>query len=195
VSVDDGGAGAGRSAGSDTFRGVLVIAAAVVVGILLLSRGLADDDQTAIADEEPAAESDGGEAEGEAVAPPDGEATTPSTEPPATTPAEPPAARQPGEVSVLVLNGSGRSGEAGRGAQFFTDAGYVAADPQNAPSPGPSVIWFAEGYAAEAEAAAAALGVDAAAVVRPIDPAAPPIADLQGANLVVVAGTDGTIAF
>jgi hypothetical protein len=202
-----------RIAGAVLYRGVLVSVVAVVVGALLLNQAVVDDEVPAAAGGPPATvpvPADGSEDEGG----PDGaEAGDPGDEPgagsggegeeaapPAPAPDEDPtperpAPRPPSEVRVLVLNGSGRTGEAGRGAQFFTEAGYVAADPRNAPAPGPSAIYHAEGFAAEAAAVAEALGVDAGAVVAPIDPAAPPIDDLQGAAVVVVAGTDGTIGF
>lgn len=194
MSVEDEDEGvARRGIGPDTFRGVLVLAAAVAVGALLLAGAVVEEgSDTADAGGERTSEQSAGD--DPSTAPAGGSTTTTTTEPSPTTTA-PPSARQPAEVRVLVLNGSGRAGEAGRGTQFFVDAGYEVADPQNAPAPGPSAVLYVEGFEAEAEAAAAALGVDAAAVVRPLDPAAPPAPDLQGANLVVVAGSDGAIAF
>lgn len=197
----DSGVGLGRSAGASAARGIAVIVVAVAIGLLLLNRGLDDDEVVAGADEEPTVvEGADEEAEGEAQ-----DATTTETtvagEPTVTTAAgvttTTPAteARPAGEVTVLVLNGSGQQGAAGRGAAFFTEQGYLTADPKNALENGPSAIYYAEGFAAEADAAAAALDLDPALVLQPLDPAAPPIDDTQGAQLIVMAGTDGVISF
>lgn len=205
----DSGGGLSRSASANALRGIAVIAAAVLVGVLLLARGVPDEETVAagpddgattsedttdttdttealVTEEEPTESTDGTEVT------PD---TTGTTTPDITTTAPAAEARPPSEVRVLVLNGSGRQGEAGRGAAYFAEQGYETADPKNAESGGPSAIFFAEGYEAEAEAAAGALNLDPALVLRPLDPAAPPIADTQGANLIVLAGTDGLIRF
>ena len=181
------------SGSADRFRGVLVIAVAVVLGALLLGWAI-DDDETSL-----------GSAEQDQVASPTtvaadaGTTTTvpgPTTVPPPdSTTTTAPAVRPPAQVRVLVLNGSGKSGAAGRGAAFFTKAGYATADPGNAPKPGASAVYYAEGYQAEAEAIATTLKVDSARLLQPLDPDAPPVPDLQDAKVVVVAGNDGTITF
>jgi hypothetical protein len=197
----DSGAGLGRSASANALRGMVVIAVAVLVGVVLLTQGLTDDEvETAAGPDGEAvttttvADDDEAPADGTDPADP----VEPEVEPaePATPPAvTPPAPRPPGEVRVLVLNGSGRQGEAGRGAQFFTQAGYDVAEPKNAPAPAPSAVYYVEGFEAEANAVAVALELDPALVVRPLDPAAPPIDDTQGANLLVMAGNDGLVQF
>jgi hypothetical protein len=169
-----------------------VIVAAVAVGLFLLNRGLAERDVEAGPADEPVAAQPAEPETADDPATPAEEVTQTPPETPVPAVAEP---RPPSEVRVLVLNGSGRQGVAARGTQFFSQAGYDTAEPENAPGPGPSAIVYADGYAEEANAAAVALGLDPALVVRPLDPAAPPIADTQGANLVVVAGTDGLITF
>lgn len=198
----DSGGGLGRSASANAFRGIAVIAAAILVGVLLLNRGVSDEGIATAAggdDEETATTTT--EPEEEPVDP--AEATTETTaatgddaaQPEITTTTATPEVRPPAEVRVLVLNGSGRQGEASRGAATFTEAGYETATPKNAPQPGPSAIYYAEGYAQEASAVATTLGLDPALVVRPLDPAAPPIDDIQGAHLIVMAGNDGLIQF
>lgn len=210
MSEEDGGAGTDRASGSQLVRGVLVLAVAVALGAALLGWAVADEDElattagsTTTTTTEPPTEDEG---EVEPAVPVDGddaadgagdeaEPDEPAGDTDADEGEDPTVARQPGEVRVLVLNGSGGAGVAARGTRFFAESGYQGADPRNAPAPGPSVIYFAEGYELEARAAAAALGVDAAQVVEPLDPADPPTDDLQEAHLVVVAGTDGVVSF
>lgn len=199
----DSGGGLGRSASANALRGIAVIAAAVLIGVLLLNRAVTDDEVVAggsVEEDEAttatSAPEVADEVEPEQPADTDPEvAPTETTAPAITTTVPPVEVRAPGEVRVLVLNGSGRQGEAGRGAAFFAQEGYATADPKNAEGGGPSVIFFAEGFEAEARAAAEALNLDPALVVRPLDPAAPPTEDTQGANLIVLAGTDGLIRF
>ena len=184
----DAGGGFGRSAGANAARGIMVIVAAVVVGLLLMSRGLSDR---------------GGEADAAASST---TATTAETEPAVsesstttqtvmeetTTPLEP--ARDPSEVAVLVLNGTdGLKGVAGRGTEKLKESNYVTRDPKNADVVGPSVILFTDGFEAEAIAVAEVYGVSPDAVVKPFDPATSPIADTQDADIIVRIGNDGVI--
>ena len=175
------------------FRGALVIAAAVVLGGLLLAWAIDDDEnEAAIAEQEQVSSPVTVAAEGGPTT------TVPATTAPptdSTTTTTVPVVRPPAQVRVLVLNGSGQSGVAARGATFFTDAGYATAEPANAARPGASVVYYAEGYRAEAEAIANALEVDPARLLRPLDPDAPPVPDLDDANVIVVAGNDDAITF
>jgi hypothetical protein len=194
--MPESGSSGSRSATASAARGIAVIVAAVVVGLLLLNRGL--DGEVVAADGQTTTTTTAADDDGATDGTDGGDTTVTTADPtsPTETTAPPPAeARPPAEVRVLVLNGSGQQGAAGRGAQFFQEQGYQIADPKNAPRPGPSTIVYVEGFEAEANAAAATLGVDPARVVQPLDPAAPPIDDTQGANLIVQAGTDGVISF
>ncbi len=107
-------------------------------------------------------------------------------------PAEP-GAQVPSEVTVLVLNGAGAKGIAGRGSAILQEAGYEVLAPRNANFLGPSKIFYTEGFEEAANGVAGAYSVDAAAVVAPLDPANPPINDTRGADVIVVVGEDGLI--
>ncbi len=195
----DAGGGFSRSAGTNAARGVLVIVAAVAVGLLLMFRGLGDSSTDAAADgaatSTESGASDGGD--GTAAA---GDTTTTvpadeTTETTSTTVSAPP--RDPSEVKVLVLNGTDAdarvAGVAGAGTDMIKPNNYIVAEPKDADVNGPSAIFYAEGYQAEANAVAAIFGVDPVTVVQALDPTALPIADTQGANIVVRIGSDGVI--
>ncbi len=189
----DAGGGFGRSAGVSTARGIAVILVAIAVGLLLMREGLAERTETVAQTDtttaqEPAAD------ENLVTEPDDGDDDAEAEVAETTTTTEAAVARPPAEVSVLVLNGTnGIKGVAGRGTTLITDAGYIGAEPKNADVDGPSVILYVEGYEADARAVAAAFGVDPDAVVQPFDPATSPIADTQGANIIVRVGNDGVI--
>ena len=69
---------------------------------------------------------------------------------------------QPAEVKILVLNGSGLVGVAGQATDILNGKGYTTIPPANAPAKVPAtVVYYTEGYQADAEAIAAALGTGA----------------------------------
>lgn len=182
-------------------RGVVLIAVAVVLGLFLL-RAIDEGDATSAADDaaleaaddtgdtDDGAASDGTGA-GEADEPPGepadgatdgGDGGTDQGEP------EPPQPRAPGEITVIVLNGSGVTGAAGRQTEALGGAGYQTAVAANAPQPVTQTqVQHAEGYEAEAAVLAEELGVPGS--VAPMSPDLGEI-DLQGAQLVVMLGTD-----
>ncbi len=195
----DAGGGFSRSAGTNAARGVMVIVAAVAVGLLLMFRGINDSgDDTAAESTEAPAET-GGEGQDPAGAGDTASTTVPtddaSTETTSTTVSAPP--RDPSEVKVLVLNGTDAdnrtAGVAGAGTDVLKPSNYVVLEPKDADVNGPSAVFYTEGYLAEANAVAAVFGVDPVAVVQPLDPTAAPIVDTQGANIVVRIGSDGVI--
>ncbi len=198
----DAGGGFSRSAGTNAARGVMVIVAAVAVGLLLMFRGIGDssaDTDAAAGDgsADTAEPGDTGQGDTGVTGATDttlpAEEVTPETTD--TTVSAPP--RDPSEVRVLVLNGTDDAarigGVAGAGTDLLKPSNYVVLDPKDADVNGPSAIFFAEGYQAEANAVAAVYGVDPAAVVQPLDPTASPIVDTQDANIVVRIGSDGVI--
>lgn len=194
----DAGGGFGRSAGANVARGLMVIVGAVIVGLLLMNRGLGDTQAEAEAGGTEVDASADGSGDGAEAATDTESTTTTTTEPDSSTTLGAP--RDPSEVAVLVLNGTAGDdgqplkGVAGRGTDLLKTNNYITKDPKNSPAPGPSAVYFAEGFEAEALAVAEVMGVaDAATVVMPIDPTAPPIEDLQGANIVVQIGNDGVI--
>lgn len=196
----DAGGGFGRSAGANAARGVMVIVAAVVVGLLLMQRGLSDTSTTA-AGGSAASDAEGAEAgdaagTGETADGATGDTTaddaaTASSSTTSTTLAPP---RDPSEVKVLVLNATdGVKGAAGRGTQALLASNYRTGEPDDATANGPSMILFQPGFEAEARAVAELFGVDPAALVQPFDAAASLTDDTQESNLIVVIGNDGLI--
>ena len=191
----DTGEGFGRSAGVNAARGIAVIVGAVLLGFFLMVRGV-DDNATAASEtvETPDATTDETAEEVDDTVVEDVVTTLPPEE---VTPTEDTlgAQRNPSEVTTLAVNGTDpvQSGVAGRTSDRLTAAGYVEAPPANADTPGPSVVLFFEGFESDARAIAQLFGVDPGAVVRPFDPATSPVADTRGANVIVMAGTDGVI--
>ena len=81
--------------------------------------------------------------------------------------------RPPGEVSVVVLNGSELTGVAGAASESIGAAGYQMGNPDNANSRlDATTVYFAEGYEAEAAQVAEVLG-KAPDVVAAMPPEAP----------------------
>lgn len=113
--------------------------------------------------------------------------TTTSEEETTTTAAEP---HLPNEVLVRVGNGARRGGVAGAGTSIVEQAGYPTLSPKNAPSTEASIIYYVEGYLADALQVARLLNVAENQVApMPADPGIP-----QGeALLVVILGADSGI--
>ena len=179
-----------RAGGLDAnARGILVLVAAVVVGfLLLLSTGGSGADSDAGSSSEPTVDVDLGDPDSDDE--PDG--TTPDETDVTTTTTDPDSgALQPGEISVVVLNGGGIAGAAASTTQTLADAGYQMGGAGNAaetPNVETTVVYFAEGFEAEATAVASVMG-------RPSDvvsalPDTPPGPGADSANVVVVLGQD-----
>lgn len=190
----DSGEGFGRSAGVNAARGIAVIVGAVLLGLFLMVRGVEDNQVAADATTTTVAPDDGDDS-GDVVDDTTDDVVTTLPPEDGGTDTTLGAQRNPAEVLTLALNGTDpiQSGVAGRTRDRLSTAGYAVAAPKNADTPGPSVILFNEGYESDAQAIAGLFGVDPAAVVRPFDPATSPIADTQGANVIVMAGSDGVI--
>jgi LytR cell envelope-related transcriptional attenuator len=164
---------------SSPARGIVLVAAAVVLGLFLL-RALEDsapsDDVATSPTETTAA---GGETTDTTTA--DGEGETTTTAAPV---------RQPAEIVVRVANVSGVEGAAGERTDQLATAGYQTVDPTNGPEGqqlDATQVLFADGFEGEARALAEALGAPTDGVAAM--PAQPPV-DPGGAQLVVLLGTD-----
>lgn len=123
-------------------RGVILVVIGVVLGLILLARsggiGFEPDSSGLSIDT-------GG--------------TTTTTEAPSTT-AAPTTDRPPQSVTVVVANGSGVSGLAGKTAGFLAQAGYVESIATDAESQvAESVVYFAPGFEASAAAIARLLAL------------------------------------
>jgi hypothetical protein len=96
----------------------------------------------------------------------------------------------PSEVLVRVGNGARRGGIASAGTSIVEQAGYPTLSPKNAPSTEASIIYFVEGYQADAIAIARLLNVaEAQIAMMPADPGIPQ----NEALLVVILGADTTV--
>jgi hypothetical protein len=163
---------------SNPARGIVLLAAAVVLGLFLL-RAL-DDSSTS---DDIAATTGTTAANGEGTdttAAEDGGDTTTTAAP----------LRQPAEIVVRVANVSGVSGAAGAKTEQLAAAGYQTVEATNGPEGqqlDATQVLFVDGFEGEAGALAEALGAPADGVAAM--PAQPP-ADPGGAQLVVMLGTD-----
>lgn len=171
-----GGGGAG-SVDPDRQRilGVLIIVLAVLIGVILVFRGLSGQTATEVSSD------------------PSVQTTTtvdrdapPPTDALQTTTSEAPA---PADVIVVVANGSGITGLAARTGELLTTAGYQVLAPTDATSSATtSSVYFTSGSEPAATEVAAALGLGATAVKPLPDPA--PVASVGTAQVVVVLGAD-----
>jgi hypothetical protein len=154
-------------------RGIALIVAAVLLGVVLLKATDSPEPFTAES-------TDTSTVTGNTDTPDDTTATTTATTVAAT--------HNPAEVTVLVANGAGINGLARRITDQLVPANYVAAVPTETLAPADaSMVYFAEGYEADAAAIAAMLTPPPATAPMP-DP--PPVEDLKGAQVLVVAAAD-----
>jgi hypothetical protein len=156
-------------------RGALLIIAAVLLGAGLLANGFRDDN----------------------VAAGSGSATqTTRTTAPGATATTVAQAHDAAQVKVLILNGSGKSGVAKAAKDQLAAANYTVLEPGNATGGTitASIVYFVPGYDADAQTIAAKLGLATTAVQPLPTPLPATIADAQGANIVVIIGTDAPVA-
>lgn len=155
---------------SEAMRGLTLVVAAALVGLLVLGVGFDDPSPTAGS---PAPEP----IETPAVAP----TTEPALQP----------ARPAGQVEVLVANATDTAGFAGNITTQLAGIGYSTLEPTNAtitPSDGLTDVHFAAGFEAEAIAVAAALQLPPSQVSAL--PATAPVADAAGAEVLIVLAND-----
>ena len=166
-----------RSAGGAMARGIALIVAAVLLGVILLRATDGPEPFVGTTASESDDDDDG--------------STTPTTDAGSavTTPTTAaPAAHNPAEVTVLVANGAGIDGLASRIADALKPANYVLADPGNTKAPADeSTVFYTPGYEADAAAVAALLSPPPKTAPLP-DP--PPVDDMKGAHVLVVAAAD-----
>jgi hypothetical protein len=157
--------------------GLILIAVAVLIGVLLLAKGFSQEDGlVSLTTPEKQTTTTTAAANAPAGAGADEETTTTTA-----------AANAPASVTVLVTNGTGKSGVAGTNADKLKAAGYTKVDTANAPTTAKSAVYYAAGAQADAQAVATALGLDPSVVAAM--PSPPPV-DLAGATVLVVIGSD-----
>ena len=168
-----------KSAGGAAGRGILLIAVAVLVGVLILRNGF--DNGSGGGSSAPPTTQAGATTTSATNTTAAGGSTDSTTPPPAST-------RPNNQVKVFVANGAGVQGAAGRAVETLTPLGYVAVAGNSPNRVQTTTVYYTEGYQAEAQGIAAALGAPAAAV-QPM-PTPPPVADIQGAQVLVMLGPD-----
>lgn len=207
--ADDGSLA--RSTGGAAARGAMLIALALVIGLVLMAFALDDPDTEIVAGEsttdEVTTDTTADDASDDATTTdttadgdvdPTGTTTAPATIPPVTEPVGD-GPRAPSEVNILVANGTGGRGIAGALADTLIADGYIA-NAANAPSTAAGVIYYRQGYADDARAIAGILGA-APDILTPapgdgtIAVAAEAISDgrLAQANVVVIVGADNAV--
>ena len=172
------GGGPGGNAGA---RGALLLAVAVILGIVLLQQFDAPDVST-------------GNVSATSI-PDDTEETTTTRRVGLTTVAQVTTtvarARPKAEVKVLVANGAGVRGLGASTTNALRDKGYttIATPTDTTTGVEKTAIQFVEGYEAEARELAGVLSLPATVVTRL---ASPPVAaaDIGDAKLLVILGTD-----
>ena len=194
-----GGGGLGPSNAAAAPRALLLIAVAVILGLVLLWKGLDTTPGVAVppeATDDGSAESVGMVEEGPADLPVEDEPVAATTPAPTTTTAAVPApTRPPNQVRVLVANGSGVR----RGASDVTDVlspnGYTTLPPANATPTDTSGIYYRSGYSGDARAVMEIVAPGNPDLILPLPPGGLDVPDgtldrVANANVVVVLGAD-----
>ena len=156
-------------------RGIVLIVVAVLLGVLLLR----STDHTPAFTK--AAAGDAPRATTTTTTKRGGETTTTSTTAAA-------RGHDPSQVAILVANGSGVKGAAGKVAQTLAASNFVLKPSTNTKSPASSsVVYFTTGFDNDAKAIAHLLTPQPAVQAMP---ATLPVADLVKANILVVVAAD-----
>jgi hypothetical protein len=172
-----------RAGGLDAnARGIGVLVVTVIIGLLLLLNTGGDDGASAVSS---------GAGGGATTTEPSGSSTTTTPDDTTTTTEASTGGHQAAEVKVLVLNGSGLAGVAKTNSDAIGAKGYEMLAAANATANvEDTVVYFADGYEADAAAVADALGKTSDAVEAMPD--TPPGAGADQANVVVVLGSKDT---
>jgi hypothetical protein len=168
------GVGFARSVAFSAARGAALIGLAVIIGIVLLQ--VIDDGTSGPIGDGGGAVSAGGTTSTTAAA--SGSSSTTST-----TAGAP--VKQPAQVAVLVLNGSGRAGAATAQSNTLKAKGYQTLTPTDATRRQGNIVYFKPGF--DRECTTVATSVDGPPKVEPI--VSPPPTGSDNANCVVILGT------
>lgn len=169
-----------------TIRGAIVLFVAVVIGLGLLSKsnGLVGRAEAGASKSTSTTTSTG--PTGSTTAPPSTEAPINNGGGSTGTTA---AARPKGQVKVLVINaGEGLIGVGKTNGDLLATAGFVVAGINDAPTIATSVVYYADGYQADADAVKKAVKLTTAKTAKA--PATPIVPAMSQANVTVVIGKD-----
>ena len=196
-----GGGGLGPSNAAAAPRALLLIAVAVILGLVLLWKGLDTTPGVAVSPEATdngSAESVGMVEEGTADLPiadePMATTTSASTTTTSTT-AVPAPTRPPNQVRVLVANGSGVPRGAATVTGVLSPAGYTTLPPANATPTDASGIYYRSGYSGDARAVMDIVAPGNPDLLLPLPPGGLDVPDgtldrVADANVVVILGAD-----
>ncbi|MCH2422344.1 MAG: LytR C-terminal domain-containing protein, partial [Acidimicrobiales bacterium] len=201
--------GLGPSNAAAAPRAFLLIAVAVVIGLVLLWKGLDSTPGTVApaeapvvaeksTDESPVDQGSDTSADETSAAAVDTSSDQPATtEAPAPTTTEDPFPKPtyaPNEVKVLVANGSGVSGAAGKVTDMLTPLGWAMESPANADKSSISGIYYKTGYAHNARLIQDHFGEDPSILSQfPSGGLAVPDRSLdrvENAHIVIILGSD-----
>ena len=196
-----GGGGLGPSNAAAAPRALLLIAVAVILGLVLLWKGLDTTPGVAVppeATDDGSAESVGMVEEGPADLPVEDEpvaATTPAPTTTTTTTAVPAPTRPPNQVRVLVANGSGVRRGASDVTAVLSPNGYTTLPPANATPTDTSGIYYRSGYSGDARAVMEIVAPGNPDLISPLPPGGLDVPDgtldrVANANVVVILGAD-----
>jgi LytR cell envelope-related transcriptional attenuator len=166
----------GRGADNANFRGIALVIVAAALGIFLIAKSFDTSSGTSVTTGSTTTTAT-------TVAGVTTSSGTGTTTPGATNPQTTTA--NPGAVKVLVLNAAGVNGAAGRLRDTLKGLGYTASAATAAKQVATTVVYYVDGFKADATNVAAALTLGADAVI--LMPAPPPVdAKTLGDNTVVV---------
>ena len=191
----------GRSAGGAVGRGVVLVLIAVAIGAFLLRSGFDNTSnggaQTTVGDNDAAEAQNPEDDEGGAVDPAgegNGDPADPATE---TTAPPPLPTREPSQVKVAAVNGTGTAGLAGRTADLMGVHGYVTGAKNAASVPmAVSVIYYRAGFSEDAKAVATHLRAPADIIAPAPEDVLSLIAnadEVADFNIFVIVGADEVI--
>jgi len=196
-----GGGGLGPSNAAAAPRALLLIAVAVVLGLVMLWKGLDTTPGIAVspvATDDGSAGSVGMVEEGPADLPMADEpvaTTTPAPTTTTTTTAVPAPTRPPNQVRVLVANGSGVPRGAATVTGVLSPAGYTTLPPANATPTDTSGIYYRSGYSGDARAVMELVAPSNPDLILPLPAGGLDVPDatldrVANANVVVILGAD-----
>lgn len=168
--ADDGSFG--RSVGANTLRGALLIAVAVILGLVLLQHVDSNRGSTSNV-----------------------QAVTPTTVVRTTIPPVTTTTRAPRDVKVMVANGTTTTGVAATAQRPIAAAGYNVLAPADSTAAAKAarrntIVYYAAGYDTDARKIADLLGLVPSAPTAPMPTTGLPVSDLKRANVLVLVGPD-----
>lgn len=191
----------GRSAGGAVGRGVVLVLIAVAIGAFLLRSGFDNTSsggaQTTVGNND-AAEAQNPEDDEGGTVDPVGEGNGDPADPATETTAPPPLpTREPSQVKVAAVNGTGTAGLAGRTADLMGVHGYVTGAKNAASVPmAVSVIYYRAGFSEDAKAVATHLRAPADIIAPAPEDVLSLIAnadEVADFNIFVIVGADEVI--